>query len=283
MEINLNTLFVMSQGAFVHRDGMTVKVDIEKETRLAVPIHTLESVAVFGNVMVSPGMLNLCAESGVAVSFFKSSGRLIARVDAPTSGNVLLRREQFRWADRPARCLEIARNIVAGKLQNTRTLLLRSARESNDDKNSAGLARAATSVAGTIEALPRAHTLDEIRGHEGEAAKTYFDVFTHMIRADGDAFAMTRRTRRPPLDRINALLGFAYALLLHDCCAALTASGLDPSVGFLHADRPGKPSLGLDLMEEFRPLIADRLVLALINRRQIQADDFRIRDGRVVV
>jgi CRISPR-associated protein Cas1 len=290
VEINLNTLYVMTQGAYVHRDHSTIKVDVEKQTRLAVPIHTLESLAVFGNVMVSPGVLELCAENSVAVSFLTESGRLIARVDAPGGGNVLLRRQQFRWADQAGRCLPIARNIVAGKCQNARTLLLRAARESEDPPEPpcpAGsradvLRSAAGSIAATIESLPSASTLDEIRGHEGEAAKTYFDAFTSMVRADRDAFAMTKRTRRPPQDRINAMLGFAYALLLHDCAAALAAAGLDPSVGFLHADRPGRPSLALDLMEEFRPLIADRLVLALVNRRQIGPNDFSFRDGGAV-
>jgi CRISPR-associated protein Cas1 len=282
MEINLNTLYVMTQGAYVHRDHSTIKVDVEQQTRLAVPIHTLESLAVFGNVMVSPGLLSLCAESGVAVSFLSEAGRLLARVDAPASGNVLLRREQFRWADRPDRCLAVARNIAAGKLQNARTLLLRSARDGTDESDAAALRTAAGKIASTIESLPQATTLDELRGREGEAGRLYFDVFTNMIHADREAFAMTKRTRRPPQDRVNALLGFGYALLLHDCCSALAAAGLDPSVGFLHADRPGKPSLALDLMEEFRPLTADRLVLALMNRRQVVAGDFELRDGGAV-
>ena len=282
MEINLNTLFVLTQGAYVHRDHSTVKVEVEKQTRLAVPIHTLESLALFGNVMASPGVMGLCAESGVAVSFLTNSGRLVARVDAPGSGNVLLRREQFRWADKPDCCLAIARNIAAGKLQNARTLLLRSAREGNSETDATALRQAAHKIAATIESLPSAGSLDELRGHEGEAARLYFDAFTSMIHADREAFAMIKRTRRPPQDRLNALLGFAYALLVHDCCAALAAAGLDASVGFLHADRPGKPSLALDLMEEFRPLIADRLVLALINRGQIGPGDFEFRDGGAV-
>ncbi len=282
MEINLNTLFVLTQGAYVHRDHNTVKVDIEQQTRLAVPIHTLESLAVFGNVMVSPGLMGLCAEQGIAVSFLSMNGRLLARVDAPSTGNVLLRRQQFRLADQPTACLAIARNIAAGKLQNARTMLLRSARDAADESDSKVLQAAAGQIAATIQSLPTVATLDELRGHEGEAAKLYFDVFTNMIHADREAFAMTKRTRRPPQDRINSLLGFAYALLLHDCSAALTAAGLDVSVGFFHADRPGKPSLALDLMEEFRSILADRLVLAMVNRKQVAANDFNLRDGGAV-
>ncbi|MGB9623767.1 MAG: type I-C CRISPR-associated endonuclease Cas1c [Phycisphaerae bacterium] len=282
-EIIRNTLYVTTQGAYLHHDHEVLKVEIEKQTRLAVPIHHLESVALFGHVMVSPGALRKCADAGIATTFLSEHGRLLARVDAPQSGNVLLRREQFRQADRPQACLAVARNCIAGKIQNARALLQRSARESDDEHDRKALDEAAASLAHSLAALPGADSIDSLRGHEGSAASAYFDVFNAMIRQQRADFRMNGRSRRPPLDRVNALLSFAYSMLLHDCVAALTAAGLDPSVGFLHTDRPGRPALALDLMEEFRPLIADRLVLALINRRQVGPDDFEQRTGGAVI
>lgn len=280
--VRLNTLYVLSEGAYLHRDHQTLQVRVEQETKLSVPIHHLHSVALFGAVLVSPGAMELCAESGVAMTFLSLSGRLVARVDAPGSGNVLLRREQFRQADRPETCAHLARQFVAGKLRNARQVLQRAARETDAPDDVASLNHAVDDVAHALQALEPAATTDVIRGHEGEAARAYFGVFSAMVRQEQAVFALRERTRRPPLDPVNALLSFVYALLLHDCVAALTAVGLDPSVGFLHEDRPGRPSLALDLMEEFRPIIADRLVLSLINRRQVEANGFATRDGGAV-
>lgn len=277
-----NTLYVMTQGAYVHRDHEVVKIDIEKQTRLSVPIHHLDAVAIFGNIMVSPSVLRLCAEKGVAVTFLSEYGRLLARVDAPQSGNVLLRREQFRRADRPDDCLRIARNCVAGKLQNARNLLLRASRESENPECRATLDNAACSTAHAIESLPAIDSIDALRGHEGAAASAYFGAFNAMIRQQRDFFRMNGRSRRPPMDPVNAVLSFLYALLTADCSAALAAAGLDPSVGFLHVDRPGRPGLALDLVEEFRPLIADRLALTLTNRKQLGPADFLVRAGGAV-
>jgi CRISPR-associated protein Cas1 len=282
MEVQQNVLYVMTQGAYVRRDHQTLQIEVEGEVRLGVPLHNLQALALFGNVMVSPGAMEACAESGIAVTFLSQSGRLMARVDAPVSGNVLLRREQFRKADRTEDAVRISRCIVAGKLQNARTNLLRAARDNADDDDRATLAKAAEELAAGIRRLPNADEMDQIRGIEGAAARAYFGAFQNMVRQDRDAFKPNGRSRRPPLDRMNALLSYAYALLLADCQAALTAAGLDPNVGFLHADRPGKPSLALDLMEEFRPLLADRLVLTLVNRRQIVANHFTIREGGAV-
>jgi CRISPR-associated protein Cas1 len=281
-EVVQNTLYVMTQGAYLHRDHLTLKVEVEKETKLAVPIHHLNSVAVFGSVMVSPGAMELCMEAGAALTFLTERGRLVARVDAPQSGNVLLRREQFRWADRPEACAGVARNIVAGKLQNARGVLMRGAREALSDEDRVELSSAADALAENIRSLESASNVDSIRGFEGESARRYFGAFNRLIRQDRPAFAISNRNRRPPLDPVNAMLSFSYALLLHDCVAALTAAGLDPSVGFLHEDRPGRPSLALDLMEEFRPLIADRLTLTLINRQEVGPGDFKKREGGAV-
>jgi CRISPR-associated protein Cas1 len=235
-------------------------------------------VALFGNVYATPGAMQLCAEHGVAVSFLSQSGRLLCRVDAPGSGNVLLRRTQFRLADRPESCAGIARALVAGKLQNSRNLLLRAARETDVPEDRAALQKAVDQLAEAIHALSSAANTDSIRGHEGDGARVYFGAFSTMVRHARDSFRMEHRTRRPPLDAMNALLSFMYSLLLQDCVAATTAAGLDPSVGFLHVDRPGRPGLALDLMEEFRPLLADRLVLALVNRQQVKPDGFTRRE-----
>jgi CRISPR-associated protein Cas1 len=226
--------------------------------------------------------MSLCAERGVAVSFLSESGRLQARVDAPFSGNVLLRREQFRQADRPERGAAFARAFVAGKVHNCRNLLLRAARDSNAAEDQAALTAAVNRLADVPIALGRADNVDSLRGHEGDAASVYFGSFGNMVRVNREAFAPAGRTRRPPRDRMNALLSFLYAILTHDCVSAVAAVGLDASVGFLHVDRPGRPGLALDLMEEFRPLIADRLALALVNRQQVKAEGFTIREGGAV-
>jgi len=282
LDIHLNTLYVVTRGASLRRDHLTVTVWVEKQRRLAVPIHQLEGVAVFGMAHVTPGVLQLCAEHGVAVNFLTESGRLLSRVDAPGSGNVLLRREQFRWADRPERRALVARAVVAGKVQNSRNLLLRGARESDDAEDQTPLQSAARHLGEVIPALADLSDVDSVRGHEGDAARVYFEAFPRLVRQNRDAFGMAGRSRRPPLDRVNSLLSFAYGLLLSDCSSAAAAAGLDPSVGFLHVDRPGRPGLALDLMEEFRPLLADRLVLSLINRQQVRPDGFTTQDGGAV-
>jgi CRISPR-associated protein Cas1 len=282
MEIQQNTLYVMTQGAYLHRDHLALQVKVDGVIRLAVPLHNLQAVSLFGNVMVSPGAMELCAEGGVSMTFLSENGRLLARVDSPVSGNVLLRRKQFRQADDASVCIALSRNIVAGKVQNCRTNLLRAARDNAAGEDQESLRWAAEELASAVRRLEFTQTLDEIRGTEGNAARVYFGAFGSMIRADREHFTPKGRTRRPPLDRCNALLSFVYALLVTDCMAALVASGLDPNVGFLHSDRPGRPSLALDLMEEFRPMLADRLVLTLLNRRQLSILDFTVRDGGAV-
>ena len=279
MEIQLNTLFVLTRGATVSRDHITLKVLVDRQVKLTVPIHQLDGLAVFGGIHVTPAAMALCAEHCVAVSFLTESGRLLARVDAPGSGNVLLRREQFRAADDEGKRAAIARAIVAGKIHNTRNLLLRAAREAAAAEDSQPLAAAAVRLGDSLPAVGAAADADSVRGYEGDAARVYFENFKHMVRQNRDSFTPNGRTRRPPLDRMNALLSFLYGMLRHDCAAALQAAGLDPSVGFLHVDRPGRPGLALDLMEEFRPLIADRVALALVNRQQVTADGFAVRDG----
>jgi CRISPR-associated protein Cas1 len=282
VEVQLNTLYVITRGASLRRDHLTVRVLVERQSRLVVPIHQLDAVVVFGGVHVTPDVLALCAERGVAVTFLTESGRLRCRLDAPGSGNVLLRRTQFRWADLPERRAAVARAVVAGKVQNSRNVLLRGARETTATDDQHTLQSAAERLAETIRTLPGVADADRARGHEGDAARIYFDAFPALIRQNREVFRLNRRTRRPPLDPINALLSFVYSLLLPDCVAAASAAGLDPSVGFLHVDRPGRPGLALDLMEELRPLVADRLVLTLINRQQVKPSGFVTQDGGAV-
>jgi CRISPR-associated protein Cas1 len=232
----------------------------------------------------------LCWENGVAVNYLSEFGYLQARMTGVADTSVTLRRAQFRAADDPAKCAAIARQIIAGKLQNSRNSLLRAARENDSPDDRARLTEATDALARQIESLGRwtseqlhaPGALDALRGAEGLGGATYFGVFALMLKQQRSDFAFTTRSRRPPRDRINCLLSFLYALVRHDCVAALTSIGLDPFVGFLHAERPNRPVLALDLMEEFRPWIADRLAVTLINRQQIGADDFRMRQGGAV-
>ncbi|PSH02790.1 MAG: subtype I-C CRISPR-associated endonuclease Cas1 [Acidobacteria bacterium] len=279
----LNTLHVMTQGAYVHRDGETVAVKIDSETRLRVPVHTLEGLVCWGHVSCSPPVLALCCEKGVGISFLAESGHFLARVQGPVSGNVLLRRQQYRSADDAEHSLGIVRMIVAAKVANSRIVILRAAREVSDPTAAAQLREAAGKLAEIGRQALQAATAEEARGHEGIAGRIYFSAFDAMVVGNRETFVFRGRSRRPPLDPINALLSFAYALLRHDVESALESVGLDPAVGFLHTDRPGRPSLALDLMEELRSAIADRLVLTLINRRQLGESDFSTQDNGSVV
>lgn len=277
-----NTLYVMTQGAYLHLDHDTVRIEIERETRLRVPLLQLGAVVTFGNVMLSPQLMARCAEDGLAVTLLDRGGRFKARVVGPTSGNVLLRRAQYSALEDSKRTLAIARHVVAGKLQNSRQVLARGAREATDGADRQALGGAAREIAQQLTAARECGQLDALRGTEGAGARAYFGTFDRLVREDRPAFQMNGRNRRPPLDRMNALLSFCYALLLSDCIAALEGVGLDPQAGYLHALRPGRPALGLDLMEELRAPVADRLALTLINRRQLARADFEQRPGGAV-
>lgn len=275
----LNTLFVTTQGAYLSREGEMVHVNVERETKLRVPIHTLGSIVCFGNVMCTPFLLGLCAENNVHMSFMTERGRFLARVNGPVSGNVLLRRAQYRIADNPETRLSVARNILMGKIANARNVLLRARREREYSPDTTSLTRAVGRLAQSLNQLKKAETLDEARGIEGEAAKSYFEVFDDLITAEKESFFFHGRSKRPPMDNVNALLSFLYTILVHDVSSALEGVGLDPAVGFLHSDRPGRPGLALDLMEELRPYLADRLALSLINRRQVKAGGFSLTES----
>ena len=261
----LNTLYVTTQGAYLGREGETVAVRVEKETRLQVPIHTLSGIVCFGQVSCSPFLLGLCAERGVGVSLLTENGRFLARVQGAVSGNVLLRRQQYRWTDDEERSADLARSFLVGKIANSRTVLQRALRDHAEKPGSDGLEEASARLRFSLDQLSTAKSLNALRGIEGDAAGAYFGVFNHLITSQKEEFQFHERSRRPPLDKVNCLLSFVYTLLMHDIRSALESVGLDPAVGFLHRDRPGRASLALDLMEEFRPVLADRLVLSLIN------------------
>ncbi len=283
MKRHLNTLFVTTEGAYLFKQGEAVAVRIEGKNRLRVPLINLDSIVCFGRVSCSPPLLGACGQRGISVSFLTPQGRFLASVRGFTSGNVLLRRQQYRLADDSDGSAEIARACVIGKLANYRTVLRRAAREHQQAEAAVRLSRAAESIDFSLRQLARPTPLDVVRGLEGEASAQYFAVFDLMIVAQKDSFFFRQRTRRPPLDRMNCLLSFLYSILAHDVRSACEAAGLDPAVGFLHRDRPGRPGLALDLMEELRPVLADRLALALVNRQQVRPNGFRIEPTGAVL
>ncbi len=344
MDLQQNTLYLTTPGTYVARDHLTLQVEVpvypenlapEERTRdnasdwrkVSIPIHHLESLCVFGASTISPPALDLCWEHGVAVNYLSMFGHLQARMTGVADTSVTLRRTQFRAADDPVRCASIARQIIAGKIQNSRNSLLRAARETDSDDHRARLEETTDALARQIQELGKVRIdgsddlpdpsrdgaalasslssgervgvrtgnppssplaggsnplLDRLRGTEGVASVRYFSAFSLMLKQQQEEFAFSTRSRRPPRDRINCLLSFLYALVRHDCIAGLTAAGLDPFVGFLHVDRPNRPSLALDLMEEFRPWLADRLAITLINRQQLGPEHFKEREGGAV-
>ena len=282
MRRHLNTLYVTTQDAWLSKDGENVVVSVDHKERGRVPLHTIGSIIGFGRVLVSPPLLGACAEAGITVNFMTEGGRFWARVEGPVSGNVHLRRAQYRWSDDPTRRDTVIKSIVAGKVLNQRAVLTRAVRDHGDtmpDIERAAITAAADRLANIVRRTEKPLDGDQLRGAEGEAGMVYFSVFDHLVRGEKPCFTFAGRSRRPPMDAVNALLSFVYALLTSDVRGALETVGLDPAVGFLHVDRPGRPSLALDLMEEFRPFFADRIVLSLINRRQLTAKDFRILDN----
>jgi CRISP-associated protein Cas1 len=278
----LNTLYVQTQGTYLHLDHETLKLQVEKETKLQVPLHHLGGIMAFGNVMMSPFLIHRCAEDGRSLVWLSEHGRFRARLAGSTTGNVLLRRAQHAALDKAEVTLDITRYMVAGKLQNARNVLMRAAREVKAEGDRQALKVAAQVHADSIQSVEKAADLEKVRGIEGYAAKSYFAAFSSMVRTHREVFEFTERSRRPPRDPINALLSFVYTLLVNECVAACEGVGLDPQLGFLHALRPGRPSLALDLMEELRAPIADRMVLTLINRGQITPDNFVERPGGAI-
>lgn len=282
MKQHLNTLFVTTDGAYLSKDGRAVAVRIDDEVRLRVPLHNLDGIVALGRVSCSTPLMAAAAEAGITISLCDDRGRFQAAVVGFSPGNVLLRRTQYRTADDPAASLTIARCIVLGKLANSRTVLLRAARDANDESRAERLRGVARQLGGRVHSANDATTLDEIRGVEGEIARNYFAALPDLVNVPDPEFRFEKRTRRPPTDPLNALLSFVYAILSHDARSACEATGLDAAVGFLHRDRPGRPGLALDLVEEFRPFLADRLVLSLVNRGQVAPAGFRTLENGAV-
>src|SRR5437016_1990590 len=298
-EVQQNTLYLVTPGSYVSRDHLTLQVEVpiypdglppEQRDRksainfrkLSIPIHHLESICVFDPSTVSPPALDLCWEHGVAVNYLSEHGNLQARMTGVADTSVTLRRTHFRVADDIGKCTAISRQIVAGKIQNSRNSLLRTARETESEREREQLQAVIDALGRQVLELAAQDDRDKIRGAEGMASQLYYSVFSLTLKQQRDAFSFTTRSRRPPRDRINCLLSFVYALVRHDCIAALTSVGLDPFVGFFHVDRPNRPSLALDLMEEFRPWLADRLAITLINRQQVGPAHFNPRKGGAV-
>jgi CRISPR-associated protein Cas1 len=265
-----NSLYITRQGAYVHKERETIVIEHERKKLMQVPIHSVSGVFCFGSVMVSPALMGFCGENNVNLAFFTEYGRFYGRLQGRKSGNVLLRRAQYHASSDIS--LEIARSIIAAKLVGSRNVLLRQKRNNGSSET---LERAIKSIAASLRQTKHSDNIDSLRGIEGDAAASYFSVFGELINANiREDFTFSGRNRRPPRDPINTMLSFVYSILGQDMSAALNGVGLDPQVGYLHTDRPGRDSLAQDLLEEFRPWLADRLVLSLINRRQIKASDF---------
>lgn len=279
--ILLNTLYLTTPETQLYKEGETIVVKIEREKRLQVPIHHLQSIVCLGPVYLSPELMHLCLERDVSVSFLTERGRFQGRLEGLDHSAALLRVNQYRAHDDTARSLGIAKSMVQGKLANQRHVLQRAAREA-DGERAMELGQAAARIPQIQARVDRMETHDQVRGCEGEGAATYFNVFGQLLRQQCEAFPWSGRNRRPPKDSLNALLSFGYALLLGDCLSALQAVGLDPALGFLHAFRPGRPALALDLMEHLRPLVADRLALTLVNNQQVSAKGFRVTESGAV-
>ena len=270
----LNTLYVTTLESHLSREGDTVLVKVDGEVKLQVPVHTLGSIVCFGPVFCTPALMGFCSERNVTITFLSVYGRFLARVQGRVSGNVLLRREQYRRADDAEFSAYFARNIVLAKISNSRTVIMRAGREQGDSERSQALSQAAAELAFQLKSLAEPLDLPTLRGKEGDSARTYFEVFNHLITTQKDDFVFHQRSRRPPLDNVNALLSFIYTILSNDVSSALEGVGLDPAVGYFHEDRPGRPGLALDIMEEFRAYLADRLVLNLINLKQVKPEGF---------
>lgn len=280
MKTHLNTLYVTREGCYLHLDGEAIEIRHEDKPMLRVPLHNIEGIAVFAwDCMASAALLAACSAANVTLSFHTPQGKFQAATRAFTSGNIHLRRAQYRAADQPTATLDITRPMVAAKIANCRQVLMRAAREygTRDPERGTTLLNAADQLKRRAEYALAATDLDSLRGIEGDAATFYFAAFPALL--VNTRLKMHGRNRRPPEDPVNALLSFCYSLLMHDCRSALESCGLDPQCGFLHRDRPGRPSLALDLMEELRPVFADRATLTLLNRQQITEKDFETQEN----
>ena len=276
----LNTLYVTTPESYLYKDGLNVVVSVKQEEIFRIPIVNIEGIVTFGYVGASPGLMKLCADYGVSLTFLSPNGRFIARVQGSTKGNVLLRKLQYQKSEDASFSLSLSRLFIAGKIQNYRSILCRAVRDNGPDADIEAIANLLNQR--KVDML-KSTNADELRGLEGDAAKAYFSVFQRLILRQQDGFTFHGRNRRPPKDQVNAMLSFAYTLICNDVAAALETVGLDPYVGFLHTLRPGRTSLALDLMEELRGYLGDRLVLSLINRCQLSPKDFVMQGEEGIV
>ena len=279
----LNTLYVTTPESYLAREGENILIKVKDEIRFRVPVHNLEGIVCFGYMGASPSAMHLCCERGVGLSFLTENGKFLARVSGEVSGNVLLRRKQYRWADDEGTKLRLAKRFVEAKIHNSRRVLQRAIRDHENLMQNQHIGNTIYRMKDMIGRVENVRSVDEVRGVEGEAASAYFSCFDSLIVNQKEHFTFNERIKRPPTDYVNALLSFIYTLLAHECASALETVGLDPQVGYLHTDRPGRKSLALDLMEELRPYLADRMVLSLINRKQVSENGFVRRENGVVL
>lgn len=283
MQRFLNTLYITTQKTYLHKKGETVEIVVDNKVKATIPFITLDSIVCFGNVAVSPFLLGACPEKNITISLLSESGKFLARVQGPVAGNVLLRKAQYRLSEDKSASAKTAKYFIVGKIANQKTVLQRAVRDHGDKIDCEKIRRSIAALNHNIEKAERESDLDKLRGIEGDSAETYFSVFNELIVSQKNDFRFEGRNRRPPLDRVNAMLSYVYTLLYHDMISALECVGLDPAVGFMHRDRPGRLSLALDLMEEFRSFFADRLVLSLINRNEISPNQFTVAANGAVL
>lgn len=278
MKKHLNTLYITSDDAYVRKERETFVVEINNEKVFQAPIQSIENIVCFGFKALSPSLMAFCAENNVGISYLLENGKFLARVYGAQKGNVLLRKAQYAMSENEYQSLLIAKPIIAAKVSNYRNLLLRHQRNHPDNCSDA-VVNSVDSMGSRLNNIQQTETLDELRGYEGECANLYFGALSSLITAQQEDFKFEQRTKRSPLDPANALLSFLYAILANDVRSALETVGLDPQVGFLHQDRPGRPSLALDIMEEFRAYLGDRVMLNLINLKQVTIKDFEFPES----
>ena len=279
----LNTLFVTSPASYLTKDGENVIIQIDNEEKMRLPIHTLEGIVCFGYAGASPALMSLCAKRGVGLSFHNEYGKFLARVSGEVQGNVLLRKKQYKVSEDETIAIKIARNCIQAKVLNCRNVIQRALRDHSETVDITSLEDTSCRLLNSIKQMQKTDNIDSLRGIEGDAARHYFSIFDELILKQKEDFYMESRNKRPPKDFLNALLSFLYTMLAHDVQSALETVGLDPYVGFLHKDRPGRASLALDLMEELRPVLADRMVLSLVNRQQIKKNGFTVKENGAVL
>ena len=284
MQRFLNTLYITTQKSYLHKKGDAIEVIVEDKVKASIPMITLDSIVCFGNISVSPFLLGAAPEHNITISFLSETGKYLARVQGPVAGNVLLRKAQYRVSDDKLKSAQVAKYFITGKIANQKTILQRAIRDHKDKVDSKKIESAIQVLNRNLDKIEHETDLDKLRGIEGDSAEAYFSVFDELIISQKNGFRFEGRNRRPPLDNVNAMLSYVYTLLYHDMISALEVVGLDPAVGFMHRDRPGRLSLALDLMEEFRAFFADRLILSLINLKEVAPEHFeKSASGAVIM